>query len=167
MVKDKYELRIFQLQSSIYCLTTYITTKQGGFDRLKQNDLLEGRHKGLVSFKEEANLWLRGTHLFSFGWGGGTGQMTRKCAYRCPCWRMNMNNAFNIRSGCINCRVQSKASLVHSQVSASTINYISLNIDFNLGKKRISFINESRLTKIQLSSASTTEALNSYFSVLF
>lgn len=65
------------------------------------------------------------------------GPETKQCAYRCSCWSMNMNNAFNIRSSCINCRVQSKSSLVYSQVSTPTVNYISLNIDFNLETKNL------------------------------
>lgn len=125
----------------------------------------EGRLKGFVPFKKEANLWLRGTQLPSscLGWGKQDRWQTKKRTYRRSCWSMNVNNAFNIRSSGINCRVQSKASLVYSQVGASTINYVSLKIDFNLGRKRMSFIDQSRLPKIWFNSASTTEALQPYF----
>lgn len=89
------------------------------------------------------------------------------CAYRCPCWCVNVDNALHIRPGRVDGWVQSKASLVHTQVSASTINYITLDIDFNLAMKRINFISESRLPKIQFNSASPSWSSKTVFLSVF
>ena len=52
--------------------------------------------------------------------------------HRSPGWRVDVHDTPHVRACSIDGRVQCEASLVHTEVGAPTVHYVSLQVDFNL-----------------------------------